>query len=57
MLRNDHGATLLAVTRNGRTHTNPHVGFLVEEDDDLIVVADSLGVLSPLENSTAFSDA
>ncbi len=56
MLRNDHGATLLAVTRHGRTHTNPQVGFLVEEDDDLIVVAESLGVLSPLENSTAFSD-
>lgn len=55
-LRRDHGATLLGVSRNGKTTTNPATDFIVERGDDLIVVAESLGALSPLENSTAFSD-
>lgn len=55
-LRRDHEATLLGVSRNGATTTNPSSDFIVERGDDLIVVAESLGVLSPLQNSTAFSD-
>lgn len=56
MLRREHGATLLAVTRNGHTYSNPPTDFMFELEDDLIVVAESLGDLSPLEHSTAFSD-
>ncbi len=57
MIRKKHGATLLAVTRNGHTFSNPGTDFMFEMNDDLIVVAESLGALSPLQNSTAFSDA
>lgn len=56
MLREQHGATLLAVTRNGHTFSNPATDFMFEMSDDLIVVAESLGALSPLQNSTAFTD-
>jgi voltage-gated potassium channel len=56
MLRRDHGATLLAVTRDGHTFNNPHTEFTFESGDDLIVVAESLGDLSPLEHSTAFTE-
>jgi voltage-gated potassium channel len=57
MLREKHGATLLAVTRDGNTFSNPATDFMFELNDDLIVVAESLGALSPLQNSTAFHDA
>lgn len=56
MLRRNHGATLLGVTRNGHLTTNPSVGFVFELEDNLIVIAESLGVLSPLENATALTD-
>lgn len=56
MLRREHGATLLAVTRNGQTFSNPPTDFIFEPEDDLIVVAESLGDLSPLEHSTAFTE-
>lgn len=56
MLRERNGATLLAVTRNGRTFSNPGTDFVFERGDDLIVVAESLGALSPLQNSTAFNE-
>lgn len=56
MLRRDHGATLLAVTRSGHTFTNPATDFMFQLEDDLIVVAESLGDLSPLEHSTAFTE-
>lgn len=56
MLRREHGATLLAVTRNGHTFSNPATDFMFELNDDLIVVAESLGDLSPLEHSTAFTE-
>ncbi len=44
-LREDHRATLLAVTRSGVTMSNPEPDLLVEEGDDLVVVAESLGDL------------
>jgi voltage-gated potassium channel len=56
-LRRDHGATLIAVTRGDRTHNNLKSDFVFERGDDLIVVAESLGDLNPLQHSTAYSEA
>lgn len=55
MLRRDHGATLLAVTRDGQTLSNLAADFVFEPGDDLVVVAESLGDLNPLTQATAFS--
>jgi voltage-gated potassium channel len=46
-LRTEHRATLLAISRNGSTLSNPEPGFKVAADDDLVVVAESLGDLEP----------
>lgn len=54
LLRKSHSATLLAVSRNNITHTNPAPDFKFAEGDDLVVVAESLGTLKPLHNATAF---
>jgi voltage-gated potassium channel len=51
MLRRDHGATLLGVTRGSRTFNNLQTDFMLEAGDDLIVIAESLGDLRPLEDS------
>jgi voltage-gated potassium channel len=48
-LRGDHRATLLAVTRAGQSMTNPPADFRLQEGDDAVVVAESLGELRPLE--------
>jgi voltage-gated potassium channel len=48
-LRGDHRATLLAVTRDGRSMTNPPTDFRLQAGDDAVVVAESLGELRPLE--------
>jgi len=48
-LRGEHRATLLAVTRDGHSMTNPHADFRLEEGDDAVVVAEGLGNLRPLE--------
>jgi voltage-gated potassium channel len=56
MLRRVHGATLLGMSRNGHLKTNPPTDFKFEMGDNLIVIAESLGDLSPLENATAFAD-
>jgi voltage-gated potassium channel len=47
-LRAEHQATLLAVARDGTTHTNPDQEFRVQLGDDLVVLAESLGDLEPL---------
>ncbi|HEX9864253.1 MAG TPA: NAD-binding protein [Acidimicrobiia bacterium] len=52
-LRRDHQATLLAITRQGITHTNPGFDFTLSLDDDLVVVAESLGALRPLREASA----
>ena len=52
-LRRDHNATLLAVTRDGRTLTNPPSDFRLARGDTAVVVADSLGELHPLEPDDA----
>jgi len=48
-LRGEHRATLLAVTRNGHSMTNPPADFRLEPGDDAVVVAEGLGTLRPLE--------
>ena len=52
-LRTEHNATLLAVARQGRTYVNPPESFTVQHGDDAVVVAESLGALSPLEMDNA----
>ena len=54
LLRARHAATLLAISRNGSTYTNPQPDFQLMIDDTLVVVAESLGTLHPLEDATAF---
>jgi voltage-gated potassium channel len=48
-LRSEHSATLLAIGRNGHSHVNPSTDFRLQEGDDAVVVAESLGTLAPLE--------
>ena len=48
-LRGEHRATLLAVTRDGTSMTNPSADFRLQPGDDAVVVAESLGELRPLE--------
>lgn len=50
-MRGDHRATLLAVARDGKTYTNPETGFRLESGDQAVVVAESLGMLSPLRSA------
>jgi voltage-gated potassium channel len=45
--RDDHHATLLAVTRDGRTYVNPPPDFLVGDTDEVLIVAEALGTLVP----------
>jgi voltage-gated potassium channel len=52
-LRTEHGATVLAVCRNGSTFSNPEAEFVVAEGDDLVVVAESLGAMLPLTAARA----
>jgi voltage-gated potassium channel len=50
-LRADHRATLLAITRGDQTYTNPPRDFVLQPDDDALVLAESLGTLAPLRLS------
>ena len=56
-LRADHMATLLAVVREGTTHTNPDLDFQVRSGDDLVIVAESLGDLEPLQEAPEVADS
>jgi voltage-gated potassium channel len=56
-LRRDHNATLLAVSRQGRTLTNPPSDFRLARGDSAVVVAESLGELHPLEPHDALDMA
>jgi voltage-gated potassium channel len=47
-LRAEHRATLLAISRGRDTVVNPSSDFRLEPNDDALVVAESLGSLSPL---------
>ena len=48
-MRREHGATLLAVTRDGHTLANPPSDFRLHQGDTAVVVAEHLGDLHPLE--------
>jgi len=48
-LRGEHRATLLAVTRDGHSITNPAADFHLQAGDDAVVVAEGLGELRPLQ--------
>ena len=52
-LRREHNATLLAVSRDGRTLTNPSSDFRLARGDIAVVVAEGLGELHPLEPDEA----
>jgi voltage-gated potassium channel len=54
-LRGEHRATLLAVSREGQTFVNPQADFRVKAEDDLLVVAESLGGLAPLRPDRAMA--
>jgi voltage-gated potassium channel len=46
--RSAHRATLLAVSHAGKTIVNPPADFVLEEGDEALVIATSLGKLRPL---------
>ena len=48
-LRAEHRATLLSVSRAGQAYVNPPEDFRLSNGDDLVVVAESLGSLAPLQ--------
>jgi voltage-gated potassium channel len=48
-LRGEHRATLLSVSRAGQSYVNPPEDFRLAIGDDLVVVAESLGTLAPLQ--------
>ena len=52
-LRSDHRATLLAISRGGRASINLTTDFRLQEGDDAVVIAESLGTLAPLRLSTS----
>lgn len=52
-LRREHNATLLAVSRDGRTLVNPPSDFRLSRGDTAVVVAENLGELHPLEPADA----
>jgi voltage-gated potassium channel len=55
-LRAEHRATLLSISRNGHANLNPPQDFRLQVGDDLVVVAESLGELAPLEMDHSDSD-
>ena len=55
-LRADHRATLLSISRDGRANLNPPADFRLQIGDDLVVVAESLGELAPLEMDHSDTD-
>jgi voltage-gated potassium channel len=54
-LRVEHRATLLSVNRGGRAFVNQSADFRLDQGDDAVVVAESLGQLAPLELRDASS--
>ncbi len=54
-LRVEHRATLLSISRDGTTITNPPAEYIVQPGDDALVVAESLGELAPLNMERAMS--
>ncbi|MEO7334900.1 MAG: NAD-binding protein [Gemmatimonadales bacterium] len=48
-LRAEHRATLLSISRDGASVTNPPAGFMLQPGDDAVVVAEGLTGLTPLQ--------
>jgi voltage-gated potassium channel len=48
-MRREHHATVLAITRAGRTIANPPHGFRTEPDDELVVLAYELGTMAAVK--------
>ncbi|WP_460716280.1 potassium channel family protein [Nocardioides dilutus] len=55
-LRAEHRATLLSISRGGHANLNPPQDFRLQVGDDLVVVAESLGELAPLEMDHSDTD-
>jgi voltage-gated potassium channel len=52
-LREEHRATLLAISRGTDTIVNPAADFLLAEGDEVLVVAEKLGSLKPVRAAEA----
>ncbi|HEY5520453.1 MAG TPA: hypothetical protein VIK08_07330 [Candidatus Limnocylindrales bacterium] len=50
--RDDHHATLLAISRLGQTHVNPSADFKLLAGDEALIVSDRLGSLKPVHHWT-----
>ena len=50
--RDDHHATMLAVSRLGTTYINPAQDFALLSTDEALVVAEELGALKPVHHFT-----
>jgi voltage-gated potassium channel len=48
-MRSEHQATVLGINRGGTAYVNPGTDFHLQPGDDAVVVAESLGTLSPLQ--------
>ena len=57
MMRAEHHATVLAVTRAGQTVANPPHGFRMEAGDELVVLAYELGQMSPIVKEKLVGEA
>ncbi len=55
-MRDEHRATVLAISRGSRTFVNPPADFHLEPGDDALVVAESLGTLAPLRMRRAVGE-
>ena len=50
-LLTENGATLLAVARNGEVTTNPGAQFVLEDGDEIVVMAESMELLASLSDA------
>lgn len=51
--REEHRATVLAISREGKTYMNPVAEFVIGPGDEALVVAESLGLLTPVSPGEA----
>ena len=55
--RDDQHATLLAVTRGGKTYVNPAADFELDAGDEALIVAQTLGHLRPAHHRAEATQA
>ncbi len=53
LFRREHRATLVSIGRGGTTHLNPRADFSLERGDEALVIAESLGRLTPIKLENA----